>query len=197
MEPNGEIYRPSRLYTRLAWAAVAGSAVCALCALRAPWAGIPSGLCAVTALGLFWLASRPEIRLGDSQFNIGERAIAWREVREINTSRIVSQLVASPLVLNLKLTNLRRKMLIFPGEPEQIARLMFQLRKNSFLASFDGVSFRAYWACSASDDAKPPEAASVEPPVNVVSADDEEEIERMYQKLKSVGRIDSKKSDED
>ncbi|MGH9581664.1 MAG: hypothetical protein ACRD4O_01860 [Bryobacteraceae bacterium] len=197
MEPNVDIYWPSRLYARLAWAALAGSAVCALFVLRAPWAGIPSGLCAITAAGLFWLASRPEIRMGDSQFNIGERAIAWREVREINSSRLVSRLVVSPLVLNLKLTNSRRKALVFPGEPEQIARLMFQLRKNSFLASFDGVPFRKYWACSSVDASKPQQAETSEPPVHVVSADDEEEIERMYQKLKSVGRIDSKKSDED
>ncbi|MGH9639660.1 MAG: hypothetical protein ACRD3Y_06330 [Bryobacteraceae bacterium] len=195
MEPNAEIYRPSRLYARLAWAALASSVVCALFALRAPWAGIPSGLCAITAAGLFWLAARPEIRLGDSQFNIGERAIAWREVREINSSRFVSRLVVSPLVLDLKLTNSRRKTLVFPGEPEQIARLMFHLRKNSFLASFDGVPFRTYWACSSADASKQTESG--EPPAHVLSTEDEEEIERMYQKLKSVGHIDSKKSDED
>jgi hypothetical protein len=194
MEPNAEVYRPSRLYFRLAWAALASSAVCALFALPAPWAAVPSGLCAVTALGLFWLATRPEIRVGDSEFHIGERTIDWREVREINSSRIVSRLVVSPLVLDLKLTNRRRKALIFPGEPEQIARLMLQLRKNSFLASFDGVPFRQYWQSSDVEAAKPD---SKEPPVRVVSTDDEEEIERMYQKLKSVGRLDSKKSDEE
>jgi hypothetical protein len=193
MEPNVDIFRPSRLYARLAWAAIAGSAVCALCALRAPLAGIPSGLCAITAVGLFWLAARPEVRIGDSQFNIGERAIAWREVREINTSRLIGRLVTSPLVLDLRLTNSRRKALVFPGEPEQIARLMFQLRKNSFLASFDGVPFREYWACSA------PSAGETQPsePIHIVSSGDEEEIERMYQKLKSVGHLDSKKPDED
>lgn len=135
--------------------------------------------------------------MGDSQFNIGERAIAWREVREINTSRLISRLVVSPLVLYLKLTNSRRKALIFPGEPEQIARLMFHLRKNSFLASFDGVPFRAYWACMGTDAPQSQPIETSEPPVHVVSADDEAEIERMYQKLKSVGHIDSKKSDED
>lgn len=198
MEPNVEIYRPSRLYKRLAWAALAGSAACALCALRAPWAGIPCGLCAITALGLCWLALRPEIRVGESLFNIGERAIDWREVREINTNRLVSRVVVSPLVLNLKLTNRRRKALVFPGEPEQIARLMFQLRKSSYLASFDGVPYREYWACAGTGEWKTEQPGDAEePPVHVVSADDEEEIERMYQKLKTVGRIDSKKSDED
>ncbi|MGH9652308.1 MAG: hypothetical protein ACRD6B_02455 [Bryobacteraceae bacterium] len=194
MEPNAEVYRPSRLYLRLGWAALASAAVCALFALRTPWAGIPSGLCAITAVGLFWLATRPPIRLGDSEFHIGERTIDWREVREINTSSIVSRLVVSPLVLNLKLTNRRGKTLVFPGEPEQIARVMFQLRKKSYLASFDGVPFRQYWAGLSVETAKPDPN---EPPIHVVSTDDEEEIERMYQKLKSVGHIDSKKSDEE
>jgi hypothetical protein len=198
MEPSAEIYRPSRMYGRLAWAALAGSAVCGLCAWRAPMAAVPGGLCALTTLVLFWLAKRPEIRLGDFQFNIGQRAIAWREIREINTNRFVSRMMVSPLVLDLKLTNSRRKVLIFPGEPAEIARLMHQLRKNSYLASFDGVPFREFWACSRLEGAKQPERAAKEKEtVHILSAAEEEEIERMYQKLKSVGHLDSKKPGED
>src|SRR5436309_2095595 len=104
MEPSVEIYGPSRLYARIAWAASAGCLACILCGLRAPLAFIPGLLCAATAGVLFWFATRPVIRIGDTQFNIGERAIAWREVREINSSRFVS-----PLILKLKLTNSRRK----------------------------------------------------------------------------------------
>src|SRR5579875_3818562 len=100
MEPTVETFVPSRLYSRVGWAALAGSAVCVLCGLRAPLAFIPGILCAATSAALFWLAARPAIRIGETQFNIGDRAIAWREVREINTSRFLS-----PLVLKLQLTN--------------------------------------------------------------------------------------------
>jgi hypothetical protein len=189
MEPSVEIYQPSRLYARVGWAALAGSAICVLCGFRAPLAFVPGFLCATTAAALFWLAARPAIRIGETQFNIGERAIAWREVREINSTRFVS-----PLILRVKLTNSRRKTLIFPGEPERIARLMFQLRKNSHLATFDGVAYRDYWTWSSLTGLRG-ENPTTEQPVRMLSQEDEEEVERLYQKLKAVGRLDSRTTD--
>ena len=189
MEPTVEIYQPSRLYARVGWVAVAGSAACILCGLRAPLAFIPALLCALTAGGLCWLSTRPAIRIGETQFNIGERAIAWREVREINSSRFVS-----PLILKLKLTNSRRKVLVFPGEPERIARLMYQLRRNSHLALFDGVAYRDYWTWTSLTGLHG-ESQTMEQPVRMLSSEDEDEIERLYQKLKTVGRLDSRGSD--
>ena len=122
MEPSIEIYQPSRLYSWTGWAALAGSVVCVLCGLRAPLAFIPAFLCATTAAVLFWLAARPSIRVGETQFNIGERAIAWREVREINTSRFntarfnTSRFV-SPLILNLEADQFPAQSACFPGRP--------------------------------------------------------------------------------
>lgn len=189
MEPSVETYQPSRLYARVGWAALAGSLICVLCGLRAPLAFIPGALCASTAAALFWLSARPAIRIAETQFNIGERAIAWREVREINSSRFVS-----PLLLKLKLTNSRQKWLIYPGEPERIARLIVALRKNSHLATFDGVPYRDYWSWANLNSANPDRPAA-EQPVRMVSPGEEEEIERMYQKLKTVGRLDSRTTD--
>jgi hypothetical protein len=189
MEPSVEIFQPSRLYARIGWAALAGSAICVLCGFRAPLAFIPGFLCAITAAALFWLAARPPVRIGEAQFNIGERAIAWREVREINSSRFVS-----PLILRIKLTNSRRKTLIYPGEPERIARLMFQLRKNSHLATFDGVAHRDYWTWT-SLAGLGGENPTLDQPVRMLSQEDEDEVERMYQKLKTVGRLDSRSTD--
>jgi hypothetical protein len=189
MEPSVEIYNPSRLYARIGWAALAGSAICVLCGLRAPLAFVPAFLCAGTAACLFWLGTRPVIRIGETQFNIGDRAIAWREVREINGSRLIS-----PLVLRIKLTNSRKKLLVFPGDPERIAKLMYQLRKNSYLATFDGVAYRDYWTWS-SMSALRGDNPTMEQPVRMLSREEEEEIERMYQRLKTVGRLDSRVSD--
>jgi hypothetical protein len=189
MEPSVETYVPSRLYARVGWAALVGAIVCILCGFRAPLALIPGVLCALTAGGLFWLSALPHIRVGATQFHIGERTIAWQEVREINSSRFVS-----PLILKLKLTNSRRKTLIFPGDPEQIARLMYQLRKNSSWATFDGVAYRDYWTWNDIKEQSGSESKN-DNPVRMISQDDEEEIERMFQKLKSVGRLDSRKTD--
>lgn len=189
MEPCVEIFQPSRLYARVGWAALAGSAVCVLCGFRAPLAFIPGFLCAITAAALFWLAARPAVRIAETQFNIGERAIAWREVREINSSRFVS-----PLILTIKLTNSRRKTLVYPGEPERIARLLFQLRKNSHLATFDGVAYRDYWTWT-SLAGLGGDNPTLDQPVKMLSQEEEDEIERMYQKLKTVGRLDSRGTD--
>jgi hypothetical protein len=188
MEPSVDLYQPSRMYARAGWAALAGSLVCVLCGLRAPLAFIPASLCFLTGIGLAWLATRPPIRVSASQFNIGQRAIAWREVREINNR------FTSPLILNVKLTNARRKLLVFAGEPERIARLMYQLRRRSYLASFDGVAYRDYWLWSSVTDSDN-EENGLGTPVRMVSAEDEQEIERIFQKLKSVGRSDSRKDD--
>lgn len=190
MEPTFvETYLPSRLYPRIGWAALAGALICALCGLRAPLAFIPGVLCAITAAGLYWLWKRPPVRLADTQFNIGERAIAWREVRQIDNPRFIS-----PLILNIKLTNSRHKWMIYPGEPEHIEKLMWQLRKNSFMATFDGVSHRDYWAWAAIAQSRG-ENQAPEQPVRMVSTEEEDEIERMYQKLKTVGRLDSRSSE--
>ena len=189
MEQSVEIYQPSRLYARVGWAALAGSAICILCGFRAPLAFIPGFLCAITSSLLFWLAARPLIRIGETQFNIGERAIAWREVKEINSSRFVS-----PLLLRLKLTNSRRRTLIFPGEPERIARLMFQLRKNSHLASFDGVAYRDYWTWTSLTGLRG-DSTVIDQPVRMLSTDDEDEIERMFHQLKTDGRLEPRTTD--
>lgn len=191
MEPSVEIFVPSRLYARVGWAALAGSLVCVLCGFRAPLAFIPGLFCALTAAALFWLAARPPIRVGETQFNVGERAIAWREVREINRSRFLS-----PLIVKIKLTNARQKILIFPGEPDRIERLMFELRKHSELATFDGVAYRDYWTWLSLSGGRG-DTSTLDQPVRMLSAEEEDEIERMYQKLKTVGRLDSRGDSKD
>lgn len=184
MEPDVETFCPWRLYARTGWGALACSLVCLLCGFRAPLAFVPAGLCVATAAALFWLARRPLIRIRHSQFNIGERAIAWREVREINRTRLLS-----PLVLDIRLTNSRRRVLIYPGEPDRIASLVTLLRRYSTLASFDGVPYRDF--CSWQSTNAITGGNPSEEPVRMLTEDDEEEIERLYQKLKTVGRLDS------
>lgn len=189
MDSSVETFLPSRLYARVGWAALAGSLVCVLCGFRAPLAFIPGVLCAITSAGLFWLAAQPAIEVTEEQFQIGDRVIAWREVREVNRSRFLS-----PLVIKLKLTNSRRKILIFPGEPDRIERLMFLLRRHSQLATFDGVAYRDYWTWLSLSGAQG-DTSTLDQPVRMLSPDDEDEIERLYQKLKSVGRLDGRSTD--
>jgi hypothetical protein len=186
MPSNLEIYLPSRLYAKVGWFALVGSLVSVAFGLRTAVAFIPGFLIGLTAATLFWLAARPRITVGENQFTIGERTIAWREVKEINSSRFVS-----PLFLDIKLTNNRRKRLIYPGEPEQIGKLMYQLRRHSNLATFDGVAYRDYWTWTSLGSNKLAGPVA-EQPVRMISHDDEEEIERLYQRLKTVGHLDGR-----
>ena len=79
-------------------------------------------------------------------------------------------------------------MLVYPGTPEHIARLLFQLRKNAISASFDGVAHRDYWTWNAIKEMSGDD--SLGNPVRMVSQDDEDDVERMYQKLRGVGSLD-------
>jgi hypothetical protein len=214
MEPCVETFIPSRWYTRAGWFTLAGSAALASFGFRSPILLILSTACLGAALVLLWLSSRPAIQVGETQFNIGDRAIAWREVKEVNRIRILS-----PLILRLKLTNSRRKLLIYPGEFSRVEQLVHLLRKNSHLATFDGVAYRDYWTWSsmtglhgsnlqgpkqigpAQSGQKLLPKSSLDQPVRMLTQEEEDEIERMYQKLKAVGsldfRIDPYSSDED
>jgi hypothetical protein len=145
-------------------------------------------------------------------FNFNTRGETNRLLLISRTSR--HAIARSPLVLKLKLTNSRQKMLIYPGEPERIAKLIVSLRKNSRFATFDGVSYHDYWSwnnLSGTDDGlagglnkekssgltNPPNSPNppAGPPVRMLSPEDEDEVERLYQKLKTVGRLDSRSTE--
>jgi hypothetical protein len=147
---------------------------------------LPAVLCVSFAAAMFWLAARPAIRVGENQFNIGDRAIAWREVREINKIRFLS-----PLMLRIKLTNARQKTLVFPGDAGRVEQLIHLLRKNSHMATFDGVAYRDYWTWSSMAGLRGQRQLK-EQPVRMLSTEDEDEIERLYQKLKTVGRLEAR-----
>jgi hypothetical protein len=209
MEPSVETFLPSRWYARTGWFTVVASAGLIFLGFHSPLFLIPAVTAVLGGLFLLWLSARPAIHVGETQFNIGERAIAWREVKEVNRVRVLS-----PLVLRLKLTNSRKRVLIYPGEMSRVEQLVHLLRKHSHLATFDGVAYRDYWTWSSMAGLHGPKPAGalppgqkllpkplMEQPVRMLTAEEEDEIERMYQKLKTVGRLDARidpiNSDED
>lgn len=209
MESCVETFLPSSWYARTGWFTVAGSIILAFLGVRSPIFLVLAGLGVTFAFLLLWLSARPSIQVGETQFNIGERAIAWREVKEVNRVRILS-----PLILRIKLTNSRKKILIYPGEVSRVEQLVHLLRKNSHLATFDGVAYRDYWTWSSMAGLHGQKPAGALPagqkqtqktvmdqPVRMLTSEEEDEIERMYQKLKAVGSLDSRidpaNSDED
>jgi hypothetical protein len=81
--------------------------------------------------------------------------------------------------------------LIYPGDLDSSTSLLRHLRRYAKEALLDGVPYPQYWG------EKP---AQAEPPAPVhyplLRPEDEEEVEQMFQRLKSAGRIEQRGPDE-
>ena len=60
--------------------------------------------------------------------------------------------------------------------------------------TFDGVAYRDFWTWSTLNNGAQGEPV-LKHPVRMLSTEDEDEVERMFQKLKSVGRLDVRSED--
>lgn len=148
-------------------------------------AWIPAALFLVTATVLLTLAFQSSIEVHETHLAIGKRVIPWGEIRRLDRTGWVS-----PLVVNLTLANEQRVLLVFPGELESANTLLRQLRRMSREALIDGIPYRQFWgeALPSAADRK----ALPSPKYQVVSASEEAEIEKMFQRLKAVGHLDPK-----
>jgi hypothetical protein len=127
---------------------------------------------------------------------IGNEMIPWTDVRRIDRTRWTS-----PLVLYLSLIDDRRIQLVYPGEADAVNSLQRFLRRNARESLIDGVPYRQFWG-----EVQPPSVTKQQqqrtaavlpsPKYRIVRPEEEEEIERMLQRLKTVGNLDSKTSDE-
>jgi hypothetical protein len=210
-------FTPARRYLVMAIAAAAGAALSVWSALRwnpawlldaAPWiprdlgsafgpalspswfspSWIAAVLFAIPAVALFLLAFRPAIEIHETHLSIGRRQIPWAEIRRLDQTGW-----NVPLVVHLTLDGERRVLLIHPGDFDSSASLLRHLRRHSRAALLDGVPYRQFWG-------EPPSAAppQIAPPrYPLLRPDDEEEVERMFQRLKSVGHLERRDADEE
>ena len=83
--------------------------------------------------------------------------------------------------------------LIYPGEVECCKHLLRTLRQMAIGAVIDGVPYRQYWGevLGTGDAAEQGDGA---PRYRVLRPEDEEEVERLYFLLKTVGHIDPRNS---
>lgn len=145
---------------------------------------IAAGLFLLTAAVLAMAALRPAIEIHETHLVIGRRAIPWSEIRRIDQTGWTS-----PLAVYLTFAGPHREMLVYPGDPESCTGLLRHLRRFAREALIDGIPYRQFWGESA------PEPRQMPPPrYPLLRAEDEEEVERMFQQLKAVGRIDQRKS---
>ena len=99
-----------------------------------------------------------------------------------------------PLAVYVTLFNGQRILIVYAGDLDASNSLRRHLQRFSRRAALDGVPYRQYWGEPALPEAKLHDPAPTRYPV--LRPEDEEEVERMFQRLKSVGRTDARNSED-
>ncbi len=195
-------FTSSRVYVSLTLFAFGGALFSAWNALRWAPSWIAAALFALSALVLAVVTVRPVIEIYETHLAIGPRVIPWRNVRRVDQTGW-----NTPLVVILTLQDGQRIYILHSGDLDSSGSLLRHLRRFSREALLDGVPYREFWgelaaASRSGEPAKnsPSETADKDAsaPLRypVLRSEDEEEVERLFQRLKSVGHLESKSSDE-
>ena len=179
-------YRPSRRYILFAVLAICGTVFSVWTGLRWPSTWIAAGLFGITSLALMALLWQPGIEIHETHLQLGRRTILWRDIRRLDQTGWIA-----PLAVTLTLSNDRRVFLLYAGDLDSSTSLLRHLRRYSRNALLDGIPYRQAWG----EVNKTPEPARKTPPAvhrPLLRPEEEEEIERMFQRLKSVGRLDQR-----
>lgn len=197
-------FTSSRIYYSLTLFAVGGAIFSAWNALRWGPSWIAAALFGLSALMLTAVTIRPVIEIYETHLSVGRRIILWRDIRRVDQTGW-----NSPLVVILTLRDHQRVHLLYSGDLDSSTSLMRHLRRFSREALLDGVAYREFWG-EVAPTAQPSETiqnlapesidtakdAFLPPRYPVLRAEEEEEVERLFQRLKSVGHLESKTSDE-
>jgi hypothetical protein len=206
-------FSPSRRYLLMGVAALAGTAVSVWSALRwdpvrlDSWtipaifnpsvfspsvfnvsfnlSWLAAGLFAIPAVALLLLAFRPAIEIYDSHLRVGRREIAWTRIRRLDQSGW-----NVPLLVYVTLDDESRVALLHPGDLDSSAGLLRYLRRSAREALLDGIPYRQFWGEPPLSSA-PPRIAPLRYPL--LRPEDEQEVERMFQRLKSVGHLEQRR----
>jgi hypothetical protein len=176
-------FTPSRNY--LAAGLVAGAF--SLLSGYLAWQWAPSWICAalflLTALVLLLLAFSPIIEITDKHLKIGHRTVEWVAIRRIDHTGWVT-----PLVLKLTLANGKTVWLVYPADLDSAQILLQMLYRFATGALIDGKAN--------SEGGREGSQKLAAPRFPVLSREDEDEVERLYQRLRTVGHLDQKSPDE-
>jgi hypothetical protein len=180
-------YQPARQYLVFGATAVVLAGLSGWLGWRyAPLSFSAAGLFLLTAGLLFGLAFRPAVEIHEGYLSIGKRIVPWMDIRRIDRTGWVS-----PLMVRITLFDDSRLLLVYPGDLDSCNSLLRHLRRQSRDALIDGVPYRQYWGeMTAGGERKP----APPPRYRVLRPDDEAEVERLYQRLKTVGNLDQKNS---
>jgi len=152
-----------------------------------------SGILALTSGLLLAMYFRPAVEIHEGYFSVGKRVAPWMDVRRLDILRLDRTGWISPLVVRITLFDDTRFTMIYPGEIEDCSGLLRNLRRLSRDALIDGIPYRQYWGEVLAAGGRNPVPG---PRYRILRPEDEAEVERLYQRLKSVGHLDQKNTDE-
>lgn len=183
-------YLPSRHYLSAGFIALGLAAFSTWVGLRWAPAFIPASLFLMSAAVVLFIALQPPIEIYESHLRVKRRSIPWHQIRRLDRTGWVS-----PLVVHITLVDDERVLLIYPGDLESANGLLRHLHRYSREALIDGIPYRQFWGDAL--QALPERRQLPSPKYHLLRPEDEAEVERMFQRLKTVGHIDPKKSSEE
>ncbi len=176
-------YLPARQHRIAGFVALALAGFSFWCGTQWPFAFIPAALFVGSSAALFYLATRPAIEVNRSGIKIGPRSFRWRDVERIEPTAW-----ASPLVLRIWLQDGRWIRLIYPGDTDAIESLLEQMERLTRRATVDDLA-GAHHADEVISLSSPSEQFPSRRS-KLLRAEDEAEVERLYQRLKTAGHLD-------
>ena len=180
-------YLPARHYLTFGIVAFALAAFSGWLGLGWAPGFIPCALFLLSSAILVYMAYRPAIEIHPHHLAVGARTIHWLDIRRVDRTSWVS-----PLIVRLTLFDDTRVTLIYPGDLDSCNSLLRHLRRLSRDALIDGIPYRQYWGevlVNGGDRKQLPP-----PRYRILRPEDEAEVERLYQRLKTVGNLDQKNS---
>ena len=183
-------YLPSRHYLSAGFIALGLAAFSTWVGFRWTPAFLPAFLFLLSAAVILFIALQPPIEIHESHLRIKRRSIAWNQIRRLDRTGWVS-----PLVVHVTLLDDERILLIYPGDLDSANSLLRHLRRYSREALIDGIPYRQFWGDAL--QGTPERRQLPSPKYHLLRPEDEAEVERMFQRLKTVGHIDPKKSSEE
>jgi hypothetical protein len=151
---------------------------------------VPAVLFVFSSAVMLFLTFRPAVELREDSLHIGARIIRWPDIRRLDRTGWIS-----PLVVHITLADSSRVLLFYPGDPDSSNSLLRGLRRASRDALIDGVPYRQFWNEPAAPAAEPAPLPS--PKYQLLLPEDEADVERMFQRLKTVGHLDPKNSSDE
>jgi hypothetical protein len=186
-------YTPSRQYLTAGLISAALAVVSAVFATEWIIALVGAILFLLSAIAVMLLAFRPTIEIQEQFLVVGRRAIPWGDVQRVDRTGWIS-----PLAVFVTLEKGERILLVYPGDLDAANSLLRHLRRHAREALIDGIPWTEFWG-----EAAHPQVVVTEEKKETSSqkfqllrSEDEAEVERLFQVLKTVGHLDSRPADE-